>query len=191
MLGARARQPVAAQIVGPPFQQRHFRGSAQGRRHQRQVLGEKLVLERPCSRGDQDADSRQQRRNEICECLPGSGTGFYRERLATLHGRGYPLSHSQLLAPDLEVRQGTLQRSVVPKYVRKIKHSRRTLPCVSHPVEASFLVGEGENAAARAVMEQNGAYCPIYEGILRRPAIISGATHGSPELAAQCGKRPG
>jgi len=39
-------------------------------------------------------------------------------------------------------------------------------------------------------MEQNARYCPIYEGILARPAIISLAAHGLPELAAQCGKRP-
>jgi hypothetical protein len=50
------------------------------------------------------------------------------------------------------------------KYVSKIKHARRTLPCGSRPVEAPFGASMGENGARCAISEQNEAYCPIYEG---------------------------
>jgi hypothetical protein len=179
-LGTRARQSIAAQVVGAPFQQRDFRGTAQSGRNQRQVLREELVLQRTRSRGDQDSRSRQQRGNEICEGFTGSGPGFDSKCFAAVHGRRHPLGHPQLLAADLEVRQRTFQGPAMPKYVRKIKHSRRTLPCVSRPVEASFGARNGRNGARCSIMEQKGAYCPIYEGILHRLAIISGQRMGGP-----------
>ena len=56
----------------------------------------------------------------------------------------------------------------MPKYVRQIQHSRRTLPGGSGGVET----------LKRTVMEQNAAYCLIYEGLRGHRAIISASDTG-------------
>ena len=91
---------------------------------------------------------RKKRGYEICECFASSGAGFYGKGFPTLNSRGHPLCHPQLLAADREGRQSALQRAAMAKYVSEIEHSRRTLPCVSRPVEASFWASMGQNGAS-------------------------------------------
>ena len=52
-------QPVAAEIIGAAFEQRHLDRHAERPREQRHVAAKQLVLQRARSRGDDDAASRQ------------------------------------------------------------------------------------------------------------------------------------
>ena len=81
-------EPVAAQIVGAALEQRDARRAAERRGHQRQVLGEELILQRAGAGGDQHAQARQQRRHQVGEGLAGAGAGLDHQRFARAQGVG-------------------------------------------------------------------------------------------------------
>ena len=121
-------QAVAAQVVGAPLEQCHARRAADGGSHQRQVLGEQLILQRARAGRDQHARAGQQRGYEVGEGLAGAGARLHHQQLARGQRAADALGHAQLLAAHLEVRQCPLERPAVTEYVLKIQHVRKRAP---------------------------------------------------------------
>ena len=123
-----ARETVATQVVCAALQQRDARRPPERCTHQRQVLGEQLVLERTRSGGDQNARAREQRRHQIGKGLARASARLDHQRLARGERRAHALRHAQLLAPHLEVRERPRERAVAAENVLKIQHVARSLP---------------------------------------------------------------
>ncbi len=123
----RARQAVAAQIIGATLEQGYTCRTAQSCGHQRQVLGEQLILQRARAGRDQHTRAAQQRRHQVSEGLAGAGARLHHQGFACGKRVGYALRHEQLFAPHFEIRQRLLEGSAMTENVLKIQHVARRL----------------------------------------------------------------
>ena len=111
LLPAELLQPVGAQIVRAPLEQRDARRHADGAGDQRQVLVEQLVLQRARAGGDEHAPAGEQRGHEIGEGLAGAGARLDHERRAVFQRERHPAGHRQLRTARRETRQRARQRA--------------------------------------------------------------------------------
>jgi len=95
--------------------------------HERQVLGEQLVLQSARPGRDQHARAAQQRRHQVSEGLAGAGARLHHQGLACGERAGHALRHQQLFAPHLEIRQRLLEGPTVTENVLKIQHVGKRL----------------------------------------------------------------
>ena len=123
----RAREAVAAQIIGATLEKGYARRPAERRGHERQVLGEQLVLQRARPGRDQHARAAQQRRHQVSEGFAGAGARFHHQGFACGERAGYAFRHEQLFAPHLEIRQRPLEGPAVTENVLKIQHVGKRL----------------------------------------------------------------
>ena len=174
-------QAVAAQIVGAALEQRDPRRAADGGGHERQVLGEQLVLQRARAGRDQHARCRRaarapgRRRSCRCRCPPPRPAARARQRAADA------LGHAQLLAPHLETAQRPLQRPTVTEYVLKLQHVRKRarggiLGQGPGPAEGHIFLNLLQSGARRGIGRQSAAATLAGGG--GRPGYTSGL-HGS------------
>ena len=146
-------EPIPAEVVRAALQQRHARGAAQRRRDQRQILREKLVLQRARAGGDEHAPARQQRRHEVREGLAGARARLDDEGFAVLERPRHALGHAQLLPPEAEVRQRPLQGAFGPENILEIEHFSGWVGGVG------LEVGRGCAAGERAARYAGGSPC--------------------------------
>ena len=79
-------QPVLAQVIGATLQQGGLQTDTQRVAHARQIAVVELVLQGLGARGNDRLASRQQRGDEIGECLAGASAGLGQQHVTLLEG---------------------------------------------------------------------------------------------------------
>jgi len=110
-------EPIVAQVVASALQQRDACRAAECRAHERQILGEQLILERARAGGDEHTRAREQRRYQIGKGLARASAGLDDQRFARRQRVAHALRHVQLFASHLEIGERPRERAVLTEYV--------------------------------------------------------------------------
>ena len=121
-------EPGPAQIVAAAFEQRNPGGSSEGCRQQRQVAMKQLILQSARASRNQHAQSRQQRRHQVRECLACAGARLDQQVFALLQRLADARRHALLRTAGAKARQGARQWTVGAEYRGKIGHHRIMQP---------------------------------------------------------------
>ena len=112
----RALEVVVAYVVRAPLQQRDRHGHFQRLTHDLDIAIEQLVLERLGAGRNDVLAARKQRRNEVCESLPGAGPRFGDQHRVFFDGVGHGARHLDLPLAHAEAPDRLRQRAVAGKY---------------------------------------------------------------------------
>ena len=130
-----ALEAIHAEIIRSTLQECDFRRRADGARHQRNIFGEELILQRARARRDQHAQPREQGGYEIGEGFTRAGTRFDDQRLASGKALRDRRCHAQLRLAGPKTRQVAGEGPRDAQNVIDIQHAGGTLQRESPPVE--------------------------------------------------------
>jgi len=123
---------MAAEVIGPPLQQRALEADAERVAHPRQVAMVELVLQRARAGGEDRLHPRQQRGHQVGIGLAGAGAGFGEQHLAPLERVRDRFGQVELRIARPELRHRTRERAAFGQCLDRLfrQPSRRTCRCV-------------------------------------------------------------